>query len=61
MRVSKEQIIWGGNYFPLRPSRGFVIWDKGEMMYGRSFAECEYAWLSIDCSARIYKFKPYTT
>lgn len=58
MRVSKEQIIWGGNYFPLRPSRGFVIWDKGEMMYGRSFAECEYAWLSIDCSARIYKLNP---
>lgn len=58
MRVSKEQVIWGGNYFPLRPSRGFVIWDKGEMMYGRSFAECEYAWLSIDCSARIYKLNP---
>ena len=58
MRVSKEQIIWGGNYFPLRPSRGFVIWDKGEMMYGRSFAECEYAWLSIDCSARTYKLNP---
>lgn len=57
-RVSKKQIIWGGNYFPLRPSRGFVIWDKGEMMYGRSFAECEYAWLSIDCSARIYKLSP---
>lgn len=57
-RVSKEQIIWGGNYFPLRPSRCFVIWDKGEMMYGRSFAECEYAWVSIDKSARIYKLNP---
>ena len=58
IRVSKEQIIWGGNYFPLKPSRGFIIWDKGEMMYGRSFAECEYAWLSIDSSARIYKLNP---
>ncbi len=57
-RVSKEQIIWGGNYFPLRPSRCFVIWDKGEMMYGRSFAECEYAWVSMDKSARIYKLNP---
>lgn len=57
-RVSKEQIIWGGNYFPLRPSRCFVIWDKGEMMYGRSFAECEYAWVSIDKSAKIYKLNP---
>ena len=58
MRVSKEQIIWGGNYFPLRPSRCFVIWDKGEMMYGRSFAECEFAWVSFDKSAKIYKLNP---
>ncbi len=57
-RVSKEQIIWGGNYFNLRPSRGFIIWDKGEMMYGRSFAECEFAWLSKDTSARIKKMNP---
>ena len=57
-RVSKNQIIWGGNYFELRPSRGFVIWDKGESMYGRSFAECEFAWLSQDVSARIYKLNP---
>ncbi len=27
-RVSKNQIIWGGNYFPLPPSQGFLIWDK---------------------------------
>ena len=58
LRISKEQIIWGGNYFPLKPSRCFVIWDKGEMMYGRSFAECEYAWVSMDKSARIYKLNP---
>jgi len=55
MRVSSAQIIWGGNYFPLRPSRCFVIWDKGESMYGRDFAECELAWVSFDKSARIYK------
>jgi site-specific DNA-methyltransferase (adenine-specific) len=58
MRVSKEQIIWGGNYFPLRPSRGFVVWDKGETMYGRDFAECELAWMSMDKSARMYKLSP---
>ena len=57
-RVSKNQIIWGGNYFKLPPSRCFVVWDKGEMMYGRSFAECEYAWVSMDKSARIYKLNP---
>ena len=42
---SKNQIIWGGNYFPLPQSQYFAIWDKGETMYGRDFAECEYAWI----------------
>lgn len=27
-RCSKNQIIWGGNYYDLPPCRGFVIWDK---------------------------------
>ncbi len=27
-RVSKNQIIWGGNYFPLPPTRCFIVWDK---------------------------------
>ena len=33
-------------------------WDKGESMYGRSFAELEMAWTSFDASARIYKLCP---
>ena len=45
-RVSSRQIIWGGNYFNLPPSQYFAIWDKGEGMRGRSFAEGEYAWVS---------------
>ena len=57
-RVSKEQIIWGGNYFFLRPSKCFLIWDKGESIYGRDFAECEFAWGSFDRCARIYKLFP---
>jgi len=55
MRVSKNQIIWGGNYFDLPPSKNFLIWDKGESIYGRCFAECEMAWGSLDKCARIYK------
>lgn len=58
MRVSKNQIIWGGNYFHLPPTRGFIVWDKAESMYGRSFAECELAWTSFDVSARMYKRSP---
>jgi site-specific DNA-methyltransferase (adenine-specific) len=56
-RVSKNQIIWGGNYFPLPQSQYFAIWDKGETMYGRDFAECEYAWVSKG-GTRIYKKNP---
>jgi len=56
-RVSKRQVIWGGNYFNLKPSQYFAIWDKGETMYGRDFAECEYAWVSGG-GTRIYKRSP---
>jgi site-specific DNA-methyltransferase (adenine-specific) len=56
-RVSKNQIIWGGNYFPLPNSQYFAIWDKGDTMYGRDFAECEYAWVSKG-GTRIYKTSP---
>lgn len=57
-RVSKNQIIWGGNYFGLPPNKCFIIWDKGETIYGRDFAECEYAWASFDESSRIFKMNP---
>ena len=56
-RVSKNQIIWGGNYFPLPQSQYFTIWDKGETMYGRDFAECEFAWVRSG-GTRIYKKSP---
>lgn len=56
-RVSKNQVIWGGNYFDLRPSQYFCIWDKGETMYGRDFAECEYAWVKKG-GTRIFKNSP---
>jgi site-specific DNA-methyltransferase (adenine-specific) len=57
-RTSKNQIIWGGNYFDLPPSKCFIIWDKGETMYERDFAECEQAWASFDKPAKMYKKNP---
>ena len=57
-RVSKNQIIWGGNYFPLPQSKCFIVWDKGETMYGRDFAEVEQAWASFDSAAKIFKMGP---
>lgn len=56
-RVSRNQIIWGGNYFNLPPSQYFAIWDKGESMYGRDFAECEFAWIKKG-GTRIFKTNP---
>lgn len=57
-RVSREQIIWGGNYFGLQPSRCFIVWDKGAGFKNRSFAECEMAWASIDKNAAIFQRDP---
>jgi site-specific DNA-methyltransferase (adenine-specific) len=56
-RISSNQIIWGGNYFNLSPSQYFAIWDKGETMYGRDFAECEFAWVRKG-GTRIFKNSP---
>lgn len=46
-RVSKHQIIWGGNYFPLPLTKSWIFWDK-EVPDGVSFADGELAWTSFD-------------
>lgn len=51
--ASKEQIIWGGNYFDLPPSRGFLVWDK-KQPENFSLAMCEMAWWSKDTNAKVY-------
>jgi len=59
-RVSKKQIVWGGNYFSdlLYPSRSFIVWDKrcsDEM--SNSFADCEIAWMSEGMGvARMFRY-----
>lgn len=52
-RVSKNQIIWGGNYFPLAPTRCLVIWDK--MKGDNNFSMFELAWTSFDKPCKIYR------
>lgn len=49
-RVSRNQIIWGGNYFPLSPTRCFVCWDKQQVW--ENFSQCELAWTSFDKPAK---------
>lgn len=57
-RVSKNQIIWGGNYFGLAGTRCFIVWDKGEGFYNRTYAECELAWTSFDRNTCKFKHDP---
>lgn len=53
-RVSQNQIIWGGNYFPLPPSQGFLIWDK-KQPEDFSLAMCEFAWMSFQSPAKMWR------
>jgi site-specific DNA-methyltransferase (adenine-specific) len=53
-RVSRNQIIWGGNYFPLPPRRCFIVWDK-QISEDFSLAMAELAWTSFDKLAKIYR------
>ena len=57
LRVSKNQIIWGGNYFAenLPASQGWVVWDK-QHPCERSFADGELAWTSFNRALRIFRF-----
>ena len=53
-RISKNQIVWGGNYFTdlLEPARCYIVWDK--KTGANSYADCELALTNIDSNARIY-------
>lgn len=55
-RVSKNQIIWGGNYFSLPPTRCFLIWEKTNVPENFTMAMAEYAWCSIQGNAKIFKY-----
>jgi site-specific DNA-methyltransferase (adenine-specific) len=50
-RVSKNQIIFGGNYFTLPPTRGIICWDKKVLL--PTFSRWEYAWTSFDKVAKM--------
>lgn len=54
-RVSKEQIIWGGNYFQLPPNRCFLVWLKTNIPENFSMAMAEYAWCSFNDNAKVIK------
>ena len=55
-RISKNQIIFGGNYFAhiLPASRGWICWDKERA--GDFFSDCELAWTSFDMPLKKFVF-----
>lgn len=53
-RISKNQIIWGGNYFNLPPTRCIICWDKVQPW--NNFSQIEMAWTSFDFPAKLFKF-----
>lgn len=56
-RVSKNRIIWGGNYFAeyLPGSQGWIVWDKETG--SNHYADCELAFTSFDRATRIFRFQ----
>jgi len=55
LRVGSKSIIWGGNYFDLPISRGWLIWVKPER--GFSLSEAELAWTSMQMPMRVWEHR----
>ena len=52
LAAADQQIIWGGNYFELPPSRCWFVWNKPER--GFTLAEAELAWTNRDNVVRVF-------
>lgn len=60
MRISKNQIIWGGNYFPelwCNGCKGFIFWYKGNPV--ENFSDGELAWTSFNKVAKQFEYRYY--
>lgn len=55
-RISKNQIIWGANYFNMPPARCFIILRKPFISESFTMAMGEYAWTSFDANAKIWNW-----
>lgn len=60
IRISKNQIIWGGNYFPIlwkNGCKGFIFWHKGNPV--KNFSDGELAWTSFNYVAKMFDYRYY--
>jgi site-specific DNA-methyltransferase (adenine-specific) len=56
-RISKNQIVWGANYFVAnlqKGTKGWIVWDKGQ--HGLTMSDCELAYSSFNKPTRIFTF-----
>lgn len=59
-RVSKDVIIWGGNYFPMlwgKGCKGFIFWDKKQPV--NNFADGELAFTTFNRPAKCFRYQYY--
>jgi hypothetical protein len=52
--LTKYQIIFGGNYFILPPTKCWLVWDK--VNGANDFADCELAWTNLDKAVRLFRY-----
>ena len=55
LTIAKTVIIWGGNYFPLPTSRGWLVWVKPERNF--TLSEAELAWTNLDMPMRVFEHR----
>ena len=57
-RVSKNQIVWGGNYFTVeigKDSQCWIVWDKDRD--ADNYADFEIAWTSFNLASRFFRYR----
>ena len=53
LAAAPVQVIWGGNYFPLPPTRAVLVWDKEQPW--ENFSQVELAWTNLNRPAAIFR------
>ena len=55
LRIANKVVIWGGNYFELPVSRGWLVWSKPER--GFTLSEAELAWTNVPMPIRVIDYR----
>lgn len=53
-KTGAEMVVWGGQFFPLSPNRGWLVWNK--IIRNFSSSVCELAWTNLDCPVDCFDY-----